>query len=116
MIAFKNECPTVFERVQAVWRLEAATAWYITFDDAQIVTDFVKVDIPRYFCFCFRGEGDRVIAIACDQRRIVLRVSWRPILASSQGIRDDLIMFADVHSIAHEIIDGIMTGVRIALS
>ena len=44
---------------------------------------------------------------------ITLRVSWLPIWESSQGIKDDLIMFADVHSIAHETIDGIMTGVRI---
>ena len=45
-----SEFPTVYERIQAVWRLEDATAWYITFDEPQIVTDIVQVN-------SFRGKG-----------------------------------------------------------
>ena len=88
------------ERIQAVWKLEAASAWYITFDKREIVDDLVQYDH-------FQGSGDR------DQRKIILRVLWLPIWASSQRVKDELKMFVNVDDVSYETLDGIMTGVRL---
>ena len=61
MDAFSNEFRMLTERIQAVWKLEAASAWYITFDDSKIVDDLMQFDH-------FQGSGDRVFGItSCDQ-------------------------------------------------
>ena len=107
LFAFQKNFPSIDDKLLAVWKLEAPTAWFFTFTNEDVVSKLCDIG-------GFEGAQGRTYLISsCDKRKIVAKVLWLPIWATDQAIYDDLYMFCDsIDNIEHEYIDGIMTGTR----